>query len=103
MKLSKPRSGTALRTRGSWASKVTISETDSVLDIAAYGIAVGKAKGGTYTILSATEGIVDTFATVQKPKNSWKVNYESEEVDGEQVVKRITLTVPGVGFSVIVR
>ena len=83
--------------------KVTISETGSVLDIAAYGIAVGKAKGGTYTILSATEGIVGTFATVQKPKNSWKVNYESEEVDGEQVVKRITLTVPGVGFSVIVR
>ena len=83
--------------------KVTISETGSVLDIAAYGIAVDKAKGGTYTILSATEGIVGMFATVQKPKNSWKVNYESEEVDGEQVVKRITLTVPGVGFSVIVR
>ena len=74
-----------------------------MLDIAAYGIAVDKAKGGTYTILSATEGIVGTFATVQKPKNSWKVNYESEEVDGEQVVKRITLTVPGAGFSVVVR
>ena len=82
---------------------VTISDTGSVLDIVADGIAIGKAKGGAYTILSATEGIVGTFATVLKPKNSWKVNYESEEVDGEQVVKRITLTVPGVGFSVIVR
>ena len=61
-----------------------------------------KASGGTYTILEA-DAISGTFATVQKPKNSWKVNYESEEVDGEQVVKRITLTVPGVGFSVIVR
>jgi autotransporter-associated beta strand protein len=82
---------------------VTISDTGSVLDIVADGIAIGKAKGGTYTILSATEGIVGTFATVQKPKNSWKVTYVSETVGEETVVKSILLAIPSKGLAVYVR
>ena len=81
---------------------VTISSENTVLDVSMSARSASRVKGGTFIILEA-DAIDGSFATVQKPKNSWKVNYESEEVDGEQVVKRITLTVPGVGFSVIVR
>ena len=51
--------------------------------------------------------IEGTFATVLKPKNTWKVEYVSEEVgEGDEatsVVKRIVLTVPVKGFMISVR
>ena len=54
-----------------------------------------------------TDKITGTFATVLKPKNTWKVEYVSEEVgEGEEketVVKRVILTIPIKGLSVIVR
>jgi len=81
---------------------LTIAE-NSVLDLMSNSTELGEIKGGVYTIVEA-DRIDGIFGTVQMPERAkWKVNYESEEVDGEQVVKRITLTVPGVGFSVIVR
>ena len=48
---------------------------------------------GTYTIVEA-DSIVGTFATVLKPSAAWPVVYETETVDGNEVVRRITLTVP---------
>ncbi len=51
--------------------------------------------------------ITGTFATVLKPKNTWKVEYVSEEVgEGEEketVVKRVILTIPSKGLSIVVR
>ena len=51
--------------------------------------------------------ITGTFAEVLKPKNTWKIEYVSEEVgEGEEketVVKRIVLTVPIKGFSISIR
>ena len=51
--------------------------------------------------------IEGTFATVLKPKNTWKVEYVSEEVgEGEEketVVKRVLLTIPSKGLSIVVR
>lgn len=60
-------------------------------------------RGGTFTILSATDGITGEFASVIKPKNSWKVTYVSEQVGDENVVKSITLTVPRKGLMISVR
>ncbi len=59
-------------------------------------------RGGTYVIAEANR-IVGSFATVLKPANGWKVAYETAMVEGEEVVTRITLTVPSDGTVLIVR
>ena len=59
-------------------------------------------RGGTYVIAEADQ-IVGSFATVLKPANGWKVTYETATVEGDEVVTRITLTVPSDGTVLIVR
>ena len=58
--------------------------------------------GGVYTIVEADK-IEGTFATVLKPKSTWKVEYMSETVGEETVAKSIVLTIPGKGLKVILR
>ncbi len=82
--------------------KVTVSDSDSVLDLAAVGGDLRAVRYGTYTILSATEGIEGTFATQRAP-DGWLVAYESETVDGASVVTRITLTTPPVETVILLR
>ena len=72
------------------------------LDLTTNSAALDDIKGGTYTIVEADK-VVGTFATVLKPNNSWKVVYVSEEVDNETVVKRIDVTVPNKGLTVVLR
>lgn len=81
---------------------VTIGE-NCVLDLTSNTAALDTVSGGTFTILSATDGITGEFATVNKPKNSWKVTYVSEQVGDENVVKSITLTLPRKGLMISVR
>ncbi len=84
--------------------RVTIADdADTALVIDADGIEVAQARGGTYTILSATEGIEGAFSTVLTPKTSWKVAYETETVDGTDVVTRIVLTLPGEATMLILQ
>lgn len=52
-----------------------------------------KLAAGTYTIVEA-DAITGTFATILRPSIGWTVAYESETVEGADVVKRIILTVP---------
>ena len=63
--------------------------------------------GGTFTILSASDGITGDFAEIVVPKKSWKVNKVVEKVttdEGEvDVVKALTVTVPGRGFVIYVK
>ena len=76
------------------------------LDLTANSAELNEIKGGKYTIVEADK-IEGAFATGLKPKNSWQVEYVSEDVgDGEEketVVKRVLLTIPSKGLSVIVR
>ena len=58
--------------------------------------------GGVYTIVEADK-IEGTFASVLKPKDSWKVIYVTEGEGEDAVVKRIDVAIPGVGFKVFVR
>jgi hypothetical protein len=81
---------------------VTIGE-NCELDLTSNTAALDTVSGGTFTILSATDGITGEFATVIKPKNSWKVTYVSEQVGDENVVKSITLTLPRKGLMISVR
>ena len=76
--------------------------SNCTLDLTANSAALDKIAGGTYTIVEA-DAITGTFATITKPKSSWKVAYVSEEVDNEPVVKRIVLTIPDKGLAVFVR
>ena len=80
---------------------VDISATGTQLAISAVG-AMDRVRAGTYTILEA-DAITGQFATVTAPKSSWRVDYVSEEVEGEPVVKRITLTVGGAGTVMVFR
>ena len=57
-------------------------------------------RGGTYVIADA-DRIVGSFATVLKPANGWKVTYETATVEGDEVVKRIVLSIPG-GVTVLI-
>ncbi len=66
---------------------------NSTLDLVANSAPLNVVSGGTYTIVEAN-AITGEFATVLKPKTGWLVAYESETVDGADVVKRIVLTVP---------
>ena len=62
--------------------------------------------GGTYTILSATDGITGDFAEIVKPKKVWKVNKVTEKVMVDDVktdvVKALTVTIPGHGLVIII-
>ncbi len=72
------------------------------LDLTTNSAELNEIKGGTYTIVEA-DAITGTFATVLKPKNTWKVEYVSEGDEATSVVKRIVLTVPVKGFMISVR
>ena len=72
------------------------------LDLTTNSADLNEIKGGRYTIVEADK-IEGTFATVIKPKNSWKVTYMSEEVEGVTVVKKVNLDIPSKGLSVVVR
>ena len=72
------------------------------LDLTTNSADLNEIKGGRYTIVEADK-IEGTFATVIKPKNSWKVTYVSEEVEGVTVVKKVNLDIPSKGLAVIVR
>ena len=72
------------------------------LDLTTNSAGLSEIKGGKYTIVEA-DSIIGTFATVLKPKNSWKVTYVSEEVEGVMVVKKINLDIPSKGLAVYVR
>jgi hypothetical protein len=58
--------------------------------------------GGVYTIVEADK-IDGTFASVLKPKDSWKVIYVTEGEGEDAVVKRIDVAIPGKGLKVYVR
>ena len=47
--------------------------------------------------------IEGTFATVLKPKNTWKVEYVSETVGEETIVKSIVLAIPEKGLTISIR
>ena len=85
--------------------KLVIGE-NCTLDLTTNSADLDTVKGGVYTIVEA-DAITGTFATVLKPKNMWKVEYVSEEVgEGEEketVVKRVLLTIPSKGLSIVVR
>lgn len=72
------------------------------LDLTTNSADLSEIKGGKYTIVEA-DSITGAFATVLKPKNSWKVTYVSEEVEGVTVVKKVNLDIPSKGLSVFVR
>ena len=80
---------------------VDIAETGTQLAVAAVGNQ-DKVRSGTFAILEADE-ITGEFATVSKPGAGWRVSYESEEVDGQSVTKRVILTVPGAGTVMVFR
>ena len=75
---------------------------NATLDLMTNSADLNEIKGGRYTIVEA-DSITGTFATVLKPKNSWKVTYVSEEVEGVMVVKKVNLDVPSKGLAVVVR
>ena len=83
---------------------VDVSATGTRLEIGPIDD-VTRLKSGTYTILSAMDGITNEFSEVVMPKRSWKV----EKVNARQLDDRIevydalTLTVPGSGMLMIVR
>ena len=85
---------------------MTVNASNTTLDLTTNSAELNEIKGGKYTIVEA-DAITGTFATVLKPKNTWKVEYVSEEVgEGDEatpVVKRIVLTVPVKGFMISVR
>lgn len=64
---------------------------------------------GTYTILSATDGITGEFAEIITPKSSWRVSkvnvrqVEQEEGEPIEVYDALTVSIPGRGMRVFVR
>ena len=72
------------------------------LDLTTNSAELDEIKGGKYTIVEA-DAITGTFATVLKPKNTWKVEYVSETVGEETIVKSIVLAIPSKGFKLILR
>ena len=84
---------------------VDISATGTKIELVASD-ASGKVRGGTYTILSATDGITGDFAQVDAQSKGWKVNkvmgkVTTEEGEADAVVA-LTATIPG-SFMVIIR
>lgn len=87
--------------------KVTIAaDADTKITLAADGLESSQVRGGTYTILSATEGIEGEFAAVDAPKG-WHVNKVTEKVVVDEVetevVKALTLSMAGRGLVVTIR
>lgn len=74
--------------------------SDCTLDLTTNSAALDEIKGGTFTIVEADK-ITGTFATITKPKNSWKVAYETG--DDPEVVTKIVLNVPARGFAIFVQ
>ena len=76
------------------------------LDLTTNSAELDEIKGGRYTIVEADK-IEGTFATVLKPKNTWKVEYVSETVgEGDEatsVVKSIVLAIPEKGLTISIR
>lgn len=72
------------------------------LDLTTNSAELNEIKGGKYTIVEA-DAITGTFATVLKPKTSWKVEYVSETVGEETVVKSIVLAIPEKGLTISIR
>ncbi|MBQ2346601.1 MAG: hypothetical protein II391_04535, partial [Kiritimatiellae bacterium] len=72
------------------------------LDLTTNSAELNEIKGGKYTIVEA-DSITGTFATVLKPKTSWKVEYVSETVGEETVVKSIVLAIPEKGLAISIR
>ena len=74
--------------------------SNCTLDLTANTAALDKIAGGTYTIVEADK-ITGEFATVVKPKPSWRIAYEKS--GDPEVVTKIILTVTKKGFAVLVR
>ena len=81
---------------------VTIASENTVLDVSMSARSASRVKGGTFIILEA-DAIDGSFAAVLVPKKTWKVAYETATVEDEEVVKRITLTVPPSGTVIVVK
>lgn len=83
---------------------VDVSATGTRLEIGPID-EVTRLKSGTYTILSAMDGITNEFSEVVVPKRSWKVEKVNARQldDGIEVYDALTLTVPGSGMLMIVR
>ena len=76
--------------------------SNCTLDVATKTAPHKKLAAGTYTIVEA-DSITGTFATILRPSEGWAVAYETETVDGADVVKRITLTVPPAETLIVIR
>lgn len=92
--------------------KVTITGEDNVLAVDVDGIGLNKARGGTYTILSATDGIEGDFASVSTPTTGWKIDkvlstrtvVDENDVESQvEYVSALTLTVPDSATVLFVR
>ena len=76
--------------------------SNCTLDVMTKMAARDKLAAGNYTIVEA-DSISGTFATILRPSDGWTVAYESETVDGADVVKRIVLTVPPAETVILLR
>lgn len=82
--------------------KVTISDSGTELDVGSTDGGVWSARPGVYTILSATEGIEGSFASVLHGR-SRLVSGVTETVDGVEVVKSLALTVPSRAMVIVIK
>ena len=73
--------------------KLEIGE-NCTLDLVKNTAELDSIAGGVYTIVEADK-IEGTFASVLKPKDSWKVIYVAEGEGEDAVVKRIDVAIPG--------
>jgi hypothetical protein len=82
---------------------------DCILDLMSNSANLDEIIGGTYTILSASDGITGEFAEIIKPRSSWRVTkvnvrqVEQEEGEPIEVYDALTVSIPGRGMRVIVR
>ena len=91
--------------------KLEINGTGTSLEIVPLPEDVLDVKGGTYTIVTATEGITGEFASIVAPKG-WKVSKvnarsvtvgEGEEARTVEVYDALTVSMAGRGLTIIVR
>ena len=87
---------------------VDISAAGTKLELAPNCV-LSDVRGGTYTILSATDGITGEFAEIITPKPFWRVSkvnarmVEQEEGEPIEVYDALTVSIPGRGMRVFVR
>jgi hypothetical protein len=80
-----------------------------ILDLISNSANLDEIIGGTYTILSASDGITGEFAEIITPKSSWRVSkvnarmVEQEEGEPIEVYDALTVSIPGRGMRVFVR